>query len=588
MMQALGWTLIHFLWEGSLVALLLAGMNLLMRRASARARYLAACSSMALMVAVAVVTLLTLARPSIQHGAIAGVADLGRAGYLAGAGGNLAFTMPGPSMPLPSFVVTAWAVGVLLLSIRTIGGFLLTQRLKLHAVAIKSIEWQRRVGSLAMQLGVKQFVQCCELARVKVTMTVGWLRPVILLPMGALLQFPPEQVEALLAHELAHIRRLDYLVNILQTAVETLFFYHPAVWWVSRRIRQEQENCCDDLAVAVLGDPIAYAKALTDLEEFADRASQFAVAASGASLLVRVKRLISAERKPGRAWVGAVLAVTAILAGWASTRAIVRAAPQNAVATRVAEVANSGAAPPQDASSLASSESATPQRGLRAESHATPSASAEPGGSYISALAAQGYANLSVDELIAFKTMGVSPEYIRELHRDGLHPSVNQVIAMRTMSVTPDYVNELKQAGYSNISTDQLIACRTQGVSPDAVRKLNSLGFGKLTIQQLISARTFGLGADFASAMRDAFPTLTFNEIIAARTQGLTPEYVGFLRSAGMPNITFNQALSAHVMGVTPAFVREVHQHGFNDLSVDNLIELRTLGIFSAQAPRGQ
>ena len=95
---------------------------------------------------------------------------------------------------------------------------------------------------------------------------IGWLKPVVLLPASALAALTPQQLEAILAHELAHIRRHDYLVNLLQTLVETLLFYHPAVWWLSRRIRIERENCCDDLAVSLCGDPVAYAAALADLE----------------------------------------------------------------------------------------------------------------------------------------------------------------------------------------------------------------------------------------------------------------------------------------------------------------------------------
>ena len=107
--------------------------------------------------------------------------------------------------------------------------------------------------------------------RVDVPTVIGWLKPVVLLPASALAGLSPNQVEAILAHELAHIRRHDYLVNLLQTLVETLLFYHPAVWWLSRRIRAERENCCDDLAVSLCGDPVAYAAALAELEDLRGR-----------------------------------------------------------------------------------------------------------------------------------------------------------------------------------------------------------------------------------------------------------------------------------------------------------------------------
>jgi hypothetical protein len=133
----------------------------------------------------------------------------------------------------------------------------------------------------------------------------------MLLPASALAGLAPEQLEAIFAHELAHVRRHDYLVNLLQTAVETLLFYHPAVWWLSNRIRVERENCCDDLAVALCGDPIAYARALADLEELRGGQGRLAMAANGGSLVGRIRRLVGVPARAPRtpAWLGGGLAL---------------------------------------------------------------------------------------------------------------------------------------------------------------------------------------------------------------------------------------------------------------------------------------
>ena len=155
---------------------------------------------------------------------------------------------------------------------------------------------------------------------VEVPTVIGWLRPVVLVPGSALAGMAPYQLEAILAHELAHIRRHDYLVNLLQTLVETLLFYHPAVWWLSHRIRIERENCCDDLAVSLCGDPYAYAKALADLEELRADSGHLALAATGGSLIHRVRRLIATPSHAGRGpgWLAAstaVVLISAIAAG---------------------------------------------------------------------------------------------------------------------------------------------------------------------------------------------------------------------------------------------------------------------------------
>src|ERR1700677_2488212 len=113
------------------------------------------------------------------------------------------------------------------------------------------------------------------------------------MPGGALAGLPVDQVEALLAHELAHIWRNDYLVNLLQSVAEAVLFYHPAVWWVSEQIRAERELCCDDLAVAACGgDVLTYARALAGVESFRPAHTDTVLAANGGSLVSRIRRLI--------------------------------------------------------------------------------------------------------------------------------------------------------------------------------------------------------------------------------------------------------------------------------------------------------
>jgi uncharacterized protein (TIGR03435 family) len=148
---------------------------------------------------------------------------------------------------------------------------------------------------------------------VQVPTVVGWLRPVVLVPVGALGGLPAEHLEALLLHELAHIRRHDYLVNILQSVAEALLFYHPAVWWVSGHIRAERELCCDDVAVAVSGDALTYARALAQLESYRPAHISAAVAANGASLPDRIARLLGLSRPAARSGLGSGVLTVAVL-----------------------------------------------------------------------------------------------------------------------------------------------------------------------------------------------------------------------------------------------------------------------------------
>jgi Zn-dependent protease with chaperone function len=204
--------------------------------------------------------------------------------------------------PLLPTLILVWILGVTMLSLRLLTGWIWIQRLRTHGVSPAAAEWQRMSTRLARRLHISRAITLLESTLVDVPTVIGWLKPLVLLPASAPGALSPQQLEAILAHELAHIRRHDYLVNLLQTLVETLLFYHPAVWWLSRRIRIERENCCDDLAVRLCGDPVAYANALADLESLRSAASAFsrkhddhiAMAATGGSLLQRVRRLLGA------------------------------------------------------------------------------------------------------------------------------------------------------------------------------------------------------------------------------------------------------------------------------------------------------
>jgi beta-lactamase regulating signal transducer with metallopeptidase domain len=160
-------------------------------------------------------------------------------------------------------------------------------------------------------------VRLCESALVEVPTVIGWLRPVVLLPVSTLAGLSPAQLEALLAHELAHVRRFDYLVNLVQTFGETLLFYHPAVWWVSRRMRVEREHCCDDAAVVACGDAVGYARALAALEGLRAIAPTLAVAAGGGSLWPRIARLVGGpppHLSRSSRWLAGVFALATLIA----------------------------------------------------------------------------------------------------------------------------------------------------------------------------------------------------------------------------------------------------------------------------------
>ncbi|HEX9707922.1 MAG TPA: M56 family metallopeptidase, partial [Steroidobacteraceae bacterium] len=152
--------------------------------------------------------------------------------------------------------------------------------------------WGAVLEELRQSMGIRRAVRVVESTVATVPTVIGWLRPVILVPTCALTGLAPGHLRALLAHELGHVRRHDYLVNLMQALLECLLFYHPAVWWISTRIRQEREFCCDDLAAAACGDVLLYARALAELEHTREPAPMLALGANGSPLMQRIRRLV--------------------------------------------------------------------------------------------------------------------------------------------------------------------------------------------------------------------------------------------------------------------------------------------------------
>ena len=252
-----------------------------------------------------------------------------------------------PALP---WAVAVWLLGVLGTSVWHVGGWIAVQRLKVLGIQPIAGGIELLMSRMAVRLRLKKRVRLVRSLLVETPLVVGLLRPMILLPSALLTGLTPEQLEAILAHELAHVRRYDYLVNLLQTMVETLLFYHPAAWWISRRMRLERELCCDDVAAGVCGDRIGYAEALAAVEEARAAVPAIALAARGNSgekdFVRRIGRLLGISDAPAggvpRSLAGtlAVLTILAVaiyasLLGGPATTAAVTGAESDASAGKL-------------------------------------------------------------------------------------------------------------------------------------------------------------------------------------------------------------------------------------------------------------
>ena len=301
--RAVGLALVEFVWQGAAIGAVTAGLLIALRKSTAQARYVVGCLSLAVMVAVPVVTVARYMRNAAGASAGSALTLTGRLEETvvstAGAGarpessaeGRINASRQWIEARLP-FVVLIWSGGVLALGLHLLGGWIQIGRIRRRATPVPVHRWPDALRVLAGRLGVTRTLRLVESALIEVPAVIGGLRPVIVLPVSALAVLPPAHLEAILAHELAHVRRGDYLINVVQCVIEVLLFYHPAVWWVSRQIRREREHCCDDVAATLCEDRLAYASALVSLEELRVRAASLAMAANGGDLLTRIRRLL--------------------------------------------------------------------------------------------------------------------------------------------------------------------------------------------------------------------------------------------------------------------------------------------------------
>jgi beta-lactamase regulating signal transducer with metallopeptidase domain len=651
LVSAVGVTLIHFLWQGALIAALLGGVNLALRRASANLRYAAGCVALLLMFVAPITTFLrtmatlpavdpaplaTTIAPSVPTPPAAtpktsrvprtvppsfdrvpvpptpttpatpdpapptasvptpptpNASDFDEdnsstasspVAVLLGLGRRAAGSMPGwlvtPSSEWLGWLVALWSLGVGVLSLRLLGGWVFTQRLR-HAVVTKVPEaLEEMLARLAARLHVERAVRIGHSLLVEVPTVVGWLKPVILLPASTLSGLTPRQLEAVLAHELAHIRRHDYLVNLFQTVIETLLFYHPAVWWVSRQVRDERENCCDDVAVAACGDALLYARALCELEELRASAPALAMAATGGSLVERIRRVLGARparsASPSR-WVAGAFAMTTVMmlvmiAGF-------RPATQAIAQSRVVEAMWPPAPKAEDlAKAVEAVEAVDPADPVQSVAVAEPAYLPEP---VTPDVRLSGMEPLLIDPVKVQAALRV----IRPLQ--ALTPEQLQILTPQNLRmIQMQALLACKQAemagAVQKLSREQVERLAQKGVDEDLVRSLEKTGVKTITVDQLLELPKHGVDADFIEGMADAgYSQLTVDDLVAFANHGVTPEYVQGMAEAGCTGLSSNDLINLANHGVTPEWVGAMQFLGYGKLSAEQLIQLSSHGV---------
>ena len=489
-----GWALLHFLWQGAALAAA-AGVAMAVSR-GARARYLIGLVALSAMVLAPVLTYALYELPRSNAVQVAGgprgaevdpfaarspggKVDWKTAGAEGGGEGLPWSAMRGAAEDPRAFswLVALWLSGVAVSSLRSAGGQLWIARLRRASTEPLTKDLQAACRTLQRTLGVRRRVRFARTTTLAAPVVLGWLRPLVLLPATVLTGLSAQQIRLVVAHELAHIKRFDGLVNLLQVAVETLLFYHPAVWWLNRRIRAERENCCDDLVVAACGGAVEYARALAQMEGWRS-APRLAMAANAGSLRARVVRILgispvdSAPRQLKLA--GSLLCLVLALA---------------------------------------------------------------VGGALFAQPAAE---DSRMAGGVAGEVGSERSSFMREVRALGFEPDVDGLVAMRVHQVTPAFVRELRGAGLEVGDYRQAIALKIHGATVDFVRELAAQGLVPDS-EQLIAMLVHDVSLELVTAARALGVEVGVDEIIEMKVHGVTPEFIARARAAGFYDLDPSQ-----------------------------------------------
>jgi len=561
--RAVCWTLLHSLWQGLILAVVAGAVMIFTKKAKSATRYNLLGILVLAFLAVSGYTFARELRLSSGTGdgvtKVAAAADVAAPVIVAHEAPGLREVSPMDSLVRyfnehASMVVVIWFIVFLARFVKVLSGLVYAQRIRHYGTGPAPAEWQERVGELLGQLCRNRDVLLLESTLIQVPAVVGFLKPVILVPVGMLAQLPADQVESILLHELAHICRRDYLFNVVQHLVDTLFFFNPALLWVSSLLRTERENCCDDVAIRETRSRRQLIEALLSFHEYQQKARGFALGFAGkdGGVVRRVERIVHKKNhslNPGERTL--LMGGLLLLCG-----AFVTIRPSSAPVTPVVIKAKVVAAVHMEAAGMAvrmeaAGTAATREPGAvrggtagnvemrRAEVRKMRTFSANSGvGAARGATGADtsikdeksdtslpGHlSDKDVEKLIEARDHGVTPEFVSDLKKMGYSFSLDKAIELVDHGVNAAFIQSLKKEGFSQVTLDRAIELRDHGVTVEFIRHIRAAGFPKLTLEQAVELVDHGVTGEFIEKWKKKTGTLLeLEDYVHLRDSGIDP-----------------------------------------------------------------
>jgi len=498
--RAVCWTLLHSLWQGLILAVVAGAVMIFTKKAKSATRY----NFLGILVlAFLAVSGYTFSRelrlPSGTGAAVSKVA----AGADVAAPVVVAHEAPGLQEISPmeslvryfnehaSMVVVIWFIVAMARFVNVLSGLVYAQRIRHYQTSPAPAEWQERVGQLLGQLCRNRHVLLLESMLIQVPAVVGFLKPVILVPAGMLAQLPADQVESILLHELAHICRRDYLFNVVQYLVDTLFFFNPALLWVSSLIRTERENCCDDVTIRETRSRRQLIEALLSFHEYQCKTRGYALGFAGkdGGVVKRVERIVHKKNhslNPGERTL--LMGGLLLLCG-----AFVTIQRHNDPITPVVITAK-----PKADTSIKDEKSDTSLSGHLSDE--------------------------DIEKLIEARDHGVTPEFISDLKKMGYSFNLDKAIELVDHGVNAAFIQSLKKEGFGQVSLDRAIELRDHGVTVEFIRHIRAAGFPKLTLEQAVELVDHGVNGEFIEKWKKRTGTLLeLEDYVHLRDSGVDP-----------------------------------------------------------------
>jgi beta-lactamase regulating signal transducer with metallopeptidase domain len=594
-LRAVCWTLLHSLWQGLILAVIAGLVMVLSKRAGAALRYNLLCSLMIVFIAVSGFTFYRqLHTPVTTGSSLTGSTSAHDAGAVVTEGKTPLTTSPDKGngnllqTNITSFVqyfnahaslvVVTWFIIFLARFVKVLSGLVYVQRIRHYQTSPAPLDWQQRLTELLAKLRIKVPVSLLESALVKIPVVVGFLKPVILVPVGMLARLSPQQVESILIHELAHILRRDYLFNLVQHLVDTLFFFNPALLWVSSLIRGERENCCDDIAIGETKSRRQFVEALVSFHEYAQSVQGYALsfAEKENHVVRRVKRII--YRKNHSLNSGERVLLMSGLLVLSAAFITINGGQRSTFSSRPSVAAS---IPPVAASIPPVAASIPP---VGASSH-TP-----PNGAPSAVVPLRGKIAFAASRLRSTLTQaltapvqypgkdtvikGTKDKSDNEEDNDNAEWQLSHKRQWR------DLREQLATLGFHNISDDKLDRCIEHGVRADFIAAFQKMGYTDISLDRAIELVDHGVRPEFINEFKAmGYKAITLDRAQELVDHGVTTGFIIGLRELGFPNVSLDKATELIDHGVTLEFIEAFKKKTGSRLELDDYIRLRDSGI---------